>query len=1086
MARLDPGFGLVLLDERVSTDTLTAKGVGTTDSAYTEDEPIPGSPVPADAASTWRPQISGAQSVGLTLQTIRGGYAGREGAEVLWRLETDTTDADYRSWCDPVLITGFSGGASDGVSTTWNASFDTVTSCITENGILIIAAVEQSSLSGTTWAYDTRTGIWTQGAQFSAGTPGLTGPIGLAYDRELGRALLYSGTNTTTALDQTAYVSDDEAATWVPFGRRTLSATISGAGLGAMRIAVRPGTLDWLLMVVDATDGTGDGYQYASSDRGSTWEFIHTAGSATTTGHWPIWTGNAFLVAYLNSTGKPAVRLLASARALFDDAAEVTVDGTRVASLVVPVVDHDGIVYLYALGESGSAPEHVDEMAVYRSLDGGASWERYKCDVFVGGNFDDRFEWMGAHAHNGCVWLVGRNRGNVDLEGSIGILRLGGWDQVAHGAGAIGLIDDHVYRMGWGGSVGATTIVGISYHPAAHPDTLGWTNVGAAGRSLTTFDGTTISAVAGNGREYQFTDSASHTTGAAEVEVWSSRANTRAQIIAGVLVGPHLTVRVSDNATYEYEARVQFASDGLLLQDVNGAQLASVALTTTSTTGTPTRRLWTQVRILVTTARVDWWYRQHSGDRSTPWTRGTGGALVNGAVATLSRVTFGVSPTINTATDSTFRLAHACFGGDWQNGIEALTDYDLTFTAAGVRGHRYGKTIPPRSTPYPIGSLTASTEAFGYLSASGGPTKMGEVVQLPVAYRFPISAVDPLVSPSPRQLWRSTDTSEIELIYELGERQEWVGDALALLVLGGARPGTWELSLDNGAGGWDVIGTLELLLAINLTYTRGGDVFSPAGGNTISRYFREDELAGGYVVFAAGASARTILRQSAGYWGGTRQQVRLTLDGITGAEATSGTDLQIYAPGGVMVAYPTATPYRRWARVRAAAAAVVPDSKYQAGIIAVGRVAGLGADPAWGWSSQRVTPARRVRTADGVPLVRQLGPQARIVTYSWPEYLAWQDLREGVDYVAEAAGVAFGSGEDAAALTELLAPLRAGEVPVVLVPRLPTDAGDTTITERDLFVYGRANGDLTVTGKYGTEGEDEIVTAGTLTVEEIA
>lgn len=1090
MARLDPGFGLVLLDERIGNATLTAVGVGTTDSAYTEDGPLPGSPVPADSASTWRPQISGAQSVAITLQTLRGGYAGRDSAEVLWRLATDTTDASYRSWNDPVLVTGFSGGASEGVATTWNAAFDIVTSCLTTDGILLLAAVEQASLSGITWSYDTRTGIWAQGQQFNANAPGITGPIGLAYDRELDRALLYSGTNpntTGTQLDQTVFVSEDLAATWSPFGRRTLSQTVTGTSDGAIRIAVRPGTLDWLMLVVDDTDGTGAGFQFASSDRGSTWDYIHTAGAGTTTGHWPIWNGTAFVVAYINASGSPCVRLLASARAQFDDAAEIVVDSSRDASLVVPVVDHDGIVYLYALGEFGSVPEHVDEMALYRSLDGGASWERYKSDVFVGGNFDDRFEWMGAHAHDGSVFLVGINKGNVDLEGSVGILRLGGWDQVAHGAGALGTIDDHVYRFGWGGAVGATTTEAISYHPAAHPDSLGWTNIGAGTRALTTFDGQTISAVAGNGRQYEYTATVAHLTGAAEVEVWNQRANTRAQIIAGGLLGPHLTVRVSDNATFEYEARVQIASDGLLLFDMNGAQLESVALTTTSTTGTPTRRVWTQIRVQVSTARVDWWYRQHSGDRSTAWTRGTGGALVNGAVATQSKVTWGVSPTINTPTDSTFRLVHANFGGQWQNGIEALTDYDLTYSAAGVRGHRYGKTIPSRATPYPIGSLTSSTEAFGYLSASGGPTALGEVVQLPVAYRSPISALDPLVSPSPRQIWRSADTSEVKLVYELGDRQEWVGDAIALLVLGGARPSSWELAVDNGVGGWDVLGSLDLLLAINLLYTRNGNVIAPNSGQSIDRYFREDELAGGYVLINGGATARTILKSSAGYWsGGNRQQVRLTLEGVLGTEPTFGVDLQLVAPSGLLIVYPSSPLFRRFVRVRAGPAAVVPDGVYQAGIVAVGRVAGLGADPSWAWSSARQTAARRTRTADGVPLVRKLGPQARTITYNWPDYLDWQRLREGADHIAQSTALLpFGSPEDPAALSELLAPLRAGEVPVVLVPRLPTDAATTTITERDLYVYGRASGDLTVTGRYGTEGTDEIVTTGSLVVEEI-
>ncbi len=52
-----PTMGLGLVETRCNPSTLAAVGVGATDSAYTEAGPIPGHPIPSDAASRWRPMI---------------------------------------------------------------------------------------------------------------------------------------------------------------------------------------------------------------------------------------------------------------------------------------------------------------------------------------------------------------------------------------------------------------------------------------------------------------------------------------------------------------------------------------------------------------------------------------------------------------------------------------------------------------------------------------------------------------------------------------------------------------------------------------------------------------------------------------------------------------------------------------------------------------------------------------------------------------------------------------------------------------------------------------------------------------------
>lgn len=1091
MSRLDPAFGLVLLDARCVPDTLAIKGAGTRESAYTEAGPGPGAPVVSDPASTWRPSASRAQTQGIEVYSIRAGFAeGREGAEILYRLDTDTDTDDYRSWQDPVIISQFSSGASSNTtvpgSSTWQPAntWDTLAACSTPDGVIIITAVDDSAGIGQTWYFDTRSGLWSDGKTWSAAAPGLEGPIGMVYDEVTERAILYSGTDlgTASALQQVAFSSTDYGVTFTPFGRRTLGgSTVTSVDQGAIRVVARP-DLDWVMFVVSETNGAGTATQFASSDHGATFTFVDTCDTGNT-GHWPVRTAaNGFLVAYIKtSTGEPCVRLLASARAKFDEAAEFVVDSTRDAKLVIPVVDHDGVIYLYAQGVSGSTA--LDELAVYRSLDGGVTWERFDCDVYGGGSTTTEwFEWGAALAVNGAVYLIGVGIGNAETDGNIVALRLGGWEQVAHTGGALGTIATHKRRFGYGGSVGLTTIEARSFIPIAYPNVLGWTAIGAGTAtqtlSLLSAEGLHLGGLAGFTREYQYTESVAHTSVAMEAEFIVGDGSTRAALLAAT--GTHLTVRLSDAATYEYDVIFHLGNDGIALEDGNsGATIESVALDMAAVAPTG-QQLWTRIKAQLTAGRVDWWYRQGYGDLAPVWIKGTGGTVSNGAAfPTRSRLTWGVAVTSPASFECTFRHLGVAFGGGWSYGIETLAEYEKRYSD-GYRGHLFGRPVPGRGSPYPLPELTATAGTIGRISAAGGPTYLGETVDLPVAYDYPVGAVHPTVSPSPRFGWRAQDTSEVELVYDLSSAR-WYGDAIALLACR-ARPAQWILETDDGSTGWTTHGTLDLTVGSSLTYTRTGRVVVASGGSSVARYIRENELAGGYVT--SGGFAAEIASHPGGWWGGSdRPALRLTLT-AEGSLPSSGSDLAIVAPSGLLVVYPTSLLARRYVRIRAASGAVVPDSAYRAGVLAIGRVLGVGNDPTWRWASERRLNVRRSRSSDGVSSVRELGPPARSLTYQWSELVSARLLRSASDYVAASSGLPIGARGDAAALPDLLTSIDSGEVPVVVVPRLPSATG--TLLDRESWVYGRVALDRwTVSGAGGTEGTDEVVTISGLTVEEL-
>ena len=199
---------------RLSPDTEAAQGSGTYESTYTQTGAVPGHPEPADATSRFRPAIIGAQSQSIDLITVRGGWPGRDGAAVAYRLDTDSVDRDYRGWDDPnVLCDVISLAGGWQTATDWS---HLACATVEETGIIVVVA--RSSTGGQAFAYNPRTGTWTAGHNFST-DPGLDAPIALAYDTETRRLILWSGSGAAGARRQLAYYSEDNGATWAIYSR---------------------------------------------------------------------------------------------------------------------------------------------------------------------------------------------------------------------------------------------------------------------------------------------------------------------------------------------------------------------------------------------------------------------------------------------------------------------------------------------------------------------------------------------------------------------------------------------------------------------------------------------------------------------------------------------------------------------------------------------------------------------------------------------------------------------------------------------------------------------------------------------------
>ncbi len=1072
MTRKDPGFGLVILDSRIASAALVARGAGVQESAFTEAEPLPGHPENDDERSAWRPQAVGAQSAHLTTRTIVGGFPRRgDGASIAYRLEADTDDEDWRGWSEPNLPVNWTAPASAWLTTSAFTNF--AAAVVPSTGLVVVVASQASAETAQAYTYQPRTGTWADTFDFDNGSePGLIEPISLAWDPEGERLILWSGSGTS----QVALQSDDDGTTWSTYARhsfRNLAGSTPTFGVDTLiRVAPRRG-VDWLAIVIDDDDGTGVGLQYASSDHGVTFEQVDQGGGSGTMngeGHYVVPTGSGFVVAFrAASTSYPSVKVLGSARSPFNGSATITLEAVA-ATNIWAVTDDDGVVYVYALDATG--------LAVHRSLDDGATWEAYSFEVLTVDVAIPR--WHTAVASCGQVHLIGeQSGGDADVSGTFHLVSFGGWGNVEHGSGEeFGLRRSG--RASYGAFVPATPAgvsdSGLVYFPWGFPEDQGWTAAHSGTRDLTstTAPGLELANAGPVTESYNGLTGTGSTVFGEAVVIADAAAATLATI--GALYGPHVAGKVSDGAA-SYWIWIDIGRDGLRLRDKTDDSVkgtATIAVTT---------KTW--IRWVVSAGKGSAWYRQSLTAEWTPIV--VDATLAAGADATCVS-SFGHSNGV--ASEVVFAFAAARVDADWRYSIDTTADAALT-PASGVRGLGWGKAVPGVGGRYPLPELTTTSEDLGFVRSTGGPTYDGELVELPESYRYPVEALHPTESPSPRVQWRATGVTATRLVYDYGE-PEWAGGSIALLALNvDAR--TVTIALDDGAGGFTTHGTLDKGWS-SINFTRVGRALAPRSGTaTIDRYFHEDELVGGYVVISTSGSpvARRIVRNSSGHWttSATQKQVRITLEELDGTEDTSATG-EIVHHSGILVVHLTTDFVRQFVRIGIAASQVVPDTRYAAGIFSLGRVMAAGTDPGWDWSRNTELSREVERRADGSPSIRRTGPPRRVLRYGWPDGLDLLDLRSlarAPDYVATSAGLPLGAESDVATsfVGAIVNQLRSGEVPAVVLPKIP--ATGVTITDPTLYLYGLATADSwDVTGLVGEEGTNEIVrAAGGLTFEEL-
>jgi len=842
--------------------------------------------------------------------------------------------------------------------------------------------------------------------------------------------------------------------------------------------------LDWLMIVNEdlsdtASGSATNGVHLASSDGGIRWDVVDDDSLDNHNGV-PLKGPAGFAHVCLSAASKHLRCFLAAhARAAFST--EIVIDNSRAYSGVWACADYDGTLYAVARAAAGGAT--FGDFYAFRSVDGGLTWTAYGWGVLSTGSSTRTLDPRCLVASQGQLHLIGTCVGSTNTDGTIQVVSLGGWSQVAHGSGTTQAVRDPSHRFGYG-DVDALAINGwtAAYLPIAQPQNVGWTAGSATGTAdLTdTVPGLHLVATAGQAQDYAIIgDTAAYMAADIELRLHST-GNVNLATLGTAGGGVYLTLLLSD-ATYLYAVRLDVGSDGIQIVDTNPA--GSPAIRGTSPLFNTSTDFF-RVRVELSKGKVTAWY---SRDGGVVWTRWANNATVSNSAAFAAgadAVSFGILGT--QVGDCHIRFVGVGAGVDWQYGIDG-TNAVGDAPNDGPLGHSFGRPVPPPATPYPVPEGTAAGESLALLSATGGPTAMREVVGLPVAYTHGIENVDPIVSPSPRRTWRALDDSAVRLVWDQGEDQElWTGGAVGLVVVG--TPRLWVLEEDDGGSGWSALGTLDLAEGTSLGWTRVGRYLIPGTGTaTIDRRYAENELRGG--TYDLDGDCRRILGNSGGFYTDSAvvQQVRIELEGIDGTEGATGTAGVLCAPGGVLVAQRASETPRRYLRARAAASQACVGGVYEAGCVAPLRIVGL-SDPEWTWSAATGLVRRFSVAADGTSTATELGPAARVLAYSW----GTSPLREAQSLARlplriQGTGSASPIGSNLNApldLPGLLEQLESGAIPCVVLPRTPAVTASTT--NRRLWLLGRvSSGGVTVSGSTGTEGLNEFVTGPSLSVSEL-
>jgi len=440
----------------------------------------------------------------------------------------------------------------------------------------------------------------------------------------------------------------------------------------------------------------------------------------------------------------------------------------------------------------------------------------------------------------------------------------------------------------------------------------------------------------------------------------------------------------------------------------------------------------------------------------------------------------------------------------WNQATQGASSWSMV--AWGTRrdtSNPHAVTIPDTMPGRPFSPQPQLLDYGMSIRAVAGPAKVGDGWDVSNRYDYALSNVLASVAPSPRQTWRSTDTTQQTLVWELDTTAANVSPLrgpLGALYLGNVNFRTATLSGRNSAGSWITLGTIDTSASSSgLRWVRAGTIVEPdtSAATSAGYYWPYASLQGARFSFDTSTGpVRPIGASTEGNWtNAAAKRVRLLTTGSMTGVGSSGTAGAILHRSALLV-WNTDADY-------SAFRLVIPsqpnyEGYYEIGTMVLGHVAAFGRRYSWG--RQLTTEANTALTTgrSGVRRSQVLGPTRRSVEFGWTDGTDLTQVRQQgpADYVlATSSGgtEAVATPWDAPlAMAGLVAELKGADTPIVYLPWIERQASGTTYTAAhpDLMLFGRVVSDVSVEVVQGEEwiaagaANGEVVRTSSVRIEE--
>lgn len=1033
--------------------------VSEADSSYSQAGQLPGTTVASDPRSHILPTVSNDQGADLEVQTTRAGWVQtepRRGGHFVYRLDGEAS-TEWRGYNWAGFLHRFEALSTWSTSTTaWKEMHDLVAINGGHKAVALYVGNDSSTAPVTrTLAGDT----WVWAAEQSLPVSGSA----TFYDVTLteltdGRllALALENTGLGSGLDRwRVYFSDDDGGSWTlydpdPFAVNSSLATspvwlMSARGSTATsqyKSRWRAGVDDSVVFVRQVNDGFLTRLvQYSSDAKGQGLQLVSSTWSGTTPTDFDLvaLSDGRWMLVYLDSSDNVYVRFIGAHGKAFTSAADVYVGTHTGATSVTATELPSGRIELF-LSEDGRVRR-------YWSHDGGTTWIYTDSSDRTGGhpwNSGDASTQLtrlaSALVQGSVVWTFtsADGGGGFTYDGVLKAAVLGG--------------ASNVEVPGWDA---ITAGQGVTYLPVELPATISpWAAVGSGTMALVNGACRVVTGAA-----VQYAQTTFGTT------VYDMQVMLEAQVTSGGSTSStQVGARVStDDGLNAFTIDIRCTTTGFRIYDVSGVYLGN----TVSVDMTAGR----QFLVVLNSATGDVWvFHRALGETNWTWSADTIGTLGVAGSGGNTLVRWGHLAT--TTSQSFWRIVKV--------RTAPSGTLDFAYQLSSLLGQQYtarGSALPDAS-----GDVGAC-----FLRARNGPARMGESFTIDRRYAYGIENIFYDVSPSPSSPWKSSDLSEQIIAIDVGHDLEAAAGTGFLL----AENVNWSYAYLEGYTGafWESISTVYTYeFHAFLPFTRNGVVVTP-NGTSAARYLWRGELDGGWIdLGASGTTTRTIAEQHEGIWNTSRttKQARILLDPseLTGAEPTSGFCTLHWTSA---LATWHNTQRHQKLRLRIPSFAYCRDSYWQIGRLLTGTVVVAGKQWSDGWSIEGQPNADRERDSYGTNRVRRRGPPPRTFSAGWASIQSHRRLR-GInpdpDYLSADLGPPLAARDDVLhQLLGLLQQTRSGEVPLVALMNVDR-ASSQTICDRTQWLAGTLASPVSGNHVFGSEGEDEQMRIGSITLEE--